>query len=196
MQAYAFPAADTTTADWQASLDYAAHQQRHPWPVRDPRTPCAHPDCAALVGSLYCSEPCRVLVEGLDADDYDSEGEGCLLGEIETADRQWAADQAAGGLAALACGYAAPATPASPAPLPEAPCSANVGLDHDGGHVVEMTAPTYQGLASGTSGTKHAPSPSCAMDVPLAYLPATQRRASARSTRPEQRAVCKKGYTF
>jgi hypothetical protein len=131
MQDYQIAAPATSAADWQAYLDYANDMERFP---RDPRTPCANADCARLCESLYCSEPCRVCVEGLDVDEdnYYSDGEGCLLGERTIADTQYAADQAAGGFAAMVCGYVPPAAPATPAPLPEAPCSVHVRVSVHG----------------------------------------------------------------
>jgi hypothetical protein len=72
-----FPDA-TSAADWQSILDYAADQERHPWPSRDKRHACGNPDCATLTEALYCSEACRLVVEG-DNDAPAQDGEGCLL---------------------------------------------------------------------------------------------------------------------
>jgi hypothetical protein len=139
MQAYTIDDPYTRAIHDQAAADYAADQARFP---RDPRTPCDNPDCPALCESLYCSEPCRVIVEGTEPDEQDVdpneyyEAYDVTLGHIATADAQWAQDQAAGGLAALVCGYAAPAAPATPAPLPEAPVSMNVHVEMAGRDVL------------------------------------------------------------
>jgi hypothetical protein len=104
MQAYTIDDPYTRAIHDQAAADYAADQARFP---RDPRTPCDNPDCPALCESLYCSEPCRVIVEGTEPDEQDVdpneyyEAYDVTLGHIATADAQWAQDQAAGGLAAL-----------------------------------------------------------------------------------------------
>ena len=135
MQDYQVSTPATTAADWQAWFDYANDHQRYP---RDPRTPCGNPDCAQLCASVYCSEPCRVVVEGMEdheADDY-YQADEVTLGHKATADAQRAADGE--NLAALVCGYSQPA-PATPAPLPEAPASVNCYITMAGGHQVQVT---------------------------------------------------------
>ena len=52
---------------WQASLEYAQDQERHPWPARDLRTPCSNVNCDQLTDeALFCSEQCRAITEGPD----------------------------------------------------------------------------------------------------------------------------------
>jgi len=132
MQDYQIPTPATTAADWQAWFDYANDMHRFP---HDPRTPCANPDCSALCESLYCCEGCRIVVEGDTPDEEDYyQADGVLLGEKALADAQRAADGE--NLAALVCG---PATPATPAPLPEAPASVNCYITMAGGHQVQVT---------------------------------------------------------
>jgi hypothetical protein len=168
MQAYTFPTDETTAADWQAALDYANDQERYPG--RDPRTPCSNPDCSALTEALYCSEVCRLALEGIDDADYYQDGAGCLLGNREIADAQRAADGES--LASLVCGYgpvpAAPAAPAAPA-LGEAPCSVNVHVPLHGRDVLV----TLRGMDEGEVLTR--------LEAVLAQYPVAQP-----PTAPEQ----------
>jgi hypothetical protein len=110
-------------AEWQACLDYAQDQERYVPLFTDKRVPCSNPDCGALCRASYCSETCeaadnaaiahmaqlleaQMLQLGCQRTRYyaDQETSRVLLGLKARADEQYAQDEAAGGLVALACG--------------------------------------------------------------------------------------------
>jgi hypothetical protein len=113
-----------TMAENQARLDFMQDQVRYVPPVRDKRTPCCNPDCGTVCEGTYCSAACEAadnaVIERmaqrweagmLKANGNcqrmyyaDKETGRVLLGLKGLADEQYAKDEAAGGLVALACG--------------------------------------------------------------------------------------------
>jgi hypothetical protein len=109
--------------EWQSRVDFANDQERHVPPFRDKRTPCSNPDCPNLCEGPYCSPACeatdnaaiedmaqrweaQMLYEGCQRTRHYASRETnatVLLGKRTLADQQRTADEAKGGLVALAC---------------------------------------------------------------------------------------------
>jgi hypothetical protein len=110
--------------DQEHTRAYNEDRERHPWPPRDPRVPCSNPDCPRLCEGPYCSPACEAADNAAIEDmaqrwEAQMRYEGCqrtrycasretnatvLLGKRTLADQQRTADEAKGGLVALACG--------------------------------------------------------------------------------------------
>jgi hypothetical protein len=125
MAKIAQPAQDLYTwLEREHTQAYIEDQQRHPWPPRDRRTPCCNPDCGTVCEGTYCSAACeaadnavieamalkweaQMLHAGCQRTRYYASREKnatVLLGKQALADQQYVADEARGGLVALACG--------------------------------------------------------------------------------------------